>query len=316
MIWDVRNECMSADEREAIQVQRLRATLGRVKAVVPYYSRLLREADINPEDVESLDDLAQLPFTVKDDLRDNYPYGMFVVPFEEVVRIHLSSGTTGKPTAVGYTKSDIALWAEVIARTLCGGGAVPGDIMQNSYGYGMFTGGLGLHYGGELLGVAVLPMSVGNSKRQIMVMQDFGTTLLSCTPSYALRLAKVARILGDAGVNIGALHVADSTDFGVLRFVCDKPDKAASVLKEAGFSVGEAEVLAIQVPHKPGALADALAVIEPLGINIEYLFCSVESTGRHGVVAARMEDGANEKAGEALEKAGYVLLAPSEAYAL
>jgi len=196
MIWDVRNECMSADERQAIQIQRLRAMLGRVKAVVPFYSRILTEADVNPQDIKSLDQLSQLPFTVKDALRESYPYGMFAVPFEEVVRVHLSSGTTGKPTAVGYTKADIALWADSIARTLCGGGAVPGDILQNAYGYGMFTGGLGLHYGGETLGTAVLPMSAGNSKRQVMVMQDFGTTLLACTPSYALRLAEVATEMG------------------------------------------------------------------------------------------------------------------------
>ena len=129
-------------------------------------------------------------------MREYYPYGMFAVPMEDVVRIHSSSGTTGKPTVVGYTRADVATWAETIARTLCGGGAMPHDILHNAYGYGMFTGGLGLHYGGELLGLTVLPMSDGNTKRQIMLMQDFGSTLLSCTPSYALRLAEVAEELG------------------------------------------------------------------------------------------------------------------------
>lgn len=196
MIWDVRNECMSVDERQAIQVKRLQAVVGRSKGAVPFYNRVLTEADVNPQDIKSLDELANLPFTTKDDLREYYPYGMFAVPMEDVVRIHSSSGTTGKPTIVGYTRADIAMWAETIARTLCGGGAMPGDILHNSYGYGMFTGGLGLHYGGELLGLTVLPMSGGNTKRQIMAMQDLGSTLLSCTPSYALRLAEVAEELG------------------------------------------------------------------------------------------------------------------------
>ncbi|MCK4324175.1 MAG: phenylacetate--CoA ligase, partial [Armatimonadetes bacterium] len=136
------------------------------------------------------------PFTTKDDVRKYYPYGMFAVPMEDVVRVHSSSGTTGKPTVIGYTQSDIQMWAGTIARTLCGGGAVRGDVLHNAYGYGMFTGGLGLHYGGELLGLTVLPLSGGNTKRQILIMQDFGSTLISCTPSYALRLAEVAEAEG------------------------------------------------------------------------------------------------------------------------
>jgi len=196
MIWDVRNECMSIDEREAIQVKRLQAMVGRAKGAVPFYHHVLTEADVESQDIKRLQDLAQLPFTTKDDLRDNYPYGMFAVPMEDVVRVHSSSGTTGTPTAVGYTQADIAMWAEMVARTLCGGGATRGDILHNAYGYGMFTGGVGFHYGGELVGLTVLPLSGGNSKRQIMVMRDFGSTLLACTPSYALRLAEVADDLG------------------------------------------------------------------------------------------------------------------------
>jgi phenylacetate-CoA ligase len=191
---------MSADEREALQVRRLQAMLGRVKAVVPFYSELL--ADVEPQDIQSLADLSKLPFTAKENLRDYYPYGMFAVPMEDVVRVHSSSGTTGKPTVVGYTQSDIQMWAETIARTLCGLGAVRGDVLHNAYGYGMFTGGLGLHYGGELLGLTVLPLSGGNTKRQLLIMQDFGSTLISCTPSYALRLAEVAE---EEGVDIRAL---------------------------------------------------------------------------------------------------------------
>lgn len=200
MIWDVRKECMSADEREALQVKRLQNMLGRVKGAVPHYRRKL--ADVDPQDIQSLADLAKLPFTTKDDLRENYPYGLFAVPMEDVVRVHSSSGTTGKPTVVGYTREDIALWAETMARTLCGGGAMPGDILHNSYGYGFFTGGLGLHYGGELLGCAVLPVSGGKTQQQLMVMQDFGSTLISCTPSYSLRLAEVGE---ESGVDFSAL---------------------------------------------------------------------------------------------------------------
>ena len=194
MIWDVRNECMSPDERRAIQLKRLKAMLGRVKAAVPLYHGKLK--DIDPADIQSLDDLPRLPFTVKDDLRGNYPYGMFAVPMEDVVRIHSSSGTTGKPTVVGYTAADVNLWAHAIARTLCGGGASPGDILHNAYGYGLFTGGLGLHFGCELLGAAVIPVSGGNTKRQLTIMQDFGPTLLSCTPSYALHLAEAGDEVG------------------------------------------------------------------------------------------------------------------------
>jgi len=194
MIWDVRNECMSREERETIQVKRLKAMLGRVKAAVPFYHGQLK--DIDPAEIGSLADLARLPFTVKDDLRDNYPYRMFAVPMGDVVRIHSSSGTTGKPTVVGYTRADVALWAAMIARTLCGAGGMPGDILHNAYGYGLFTGGLGLHYGGELLGAAVIPVCAGNAKRQINTVHDFGPTLLSATPSYTLHLAEAGEDLG------------------------------------------------------------------------------------------------------------------------
>jgi phenylacetate-CoA ligase len=194
MIWNVRKECLSADEREAVQLKRLQNMLGRVKGAVPHYRRKL--ADVEPQDLRSMADLAKLPFTVKDDLRENYPYKLFAVPMEDVVRVHSSSGTTGKPTVVGYTRSDIRLWAETIARTLCGGGAMPNDILHNSYGYGFFTGGLGLHYGGELLGCAVLPVSGGNTQNQLLILEDFGSTLISCTPSYALRLAEVGEEQG------------------------------------------------------------------------------------------------------------------------
>ena len=158
---------------------------------MPFYKRKLDEAGYKPGDLRKLDDLSRLPFTGKDDLRDNYPFGLFAVPMERVVRIHASSGTTGKPTVVGYTRRDVDTWAELMARTLSSGGTTRGDIVHNAYGYGLFTGGLGAHYGAEKIGAAVIPMSGGNTKRQILIMRDFGSTVLCSTPSYALNMAEV-----------------------------------------------------------------------------------------------------------------------------
>ena len=178
-------------EIERLQVERLRDTLRRLEAALPFYRDRLREAGVTPDDIQSLEDIGRLPFTTKQDLRDHYPFGLFAVPMEKVSRIHASSGTTGKMTVVGYTRKDIDTWAELMARSLACAGAGPGDIIHNAYGYGLFTGGLGVHYGAEKLGITVIPISGGNTKRQIMVLQDFGGTILTCTPSYALNLAEV-----------------------------------------------------------------------------------------------------------------------------
>ena len=194
--FEKKMECMSRDELARVQGERLRAMVGRVYEKVPLYRRKLDEAGLRPDDIRSIDDLARLPFTTKTDFRDQYPFGMFAVPMEKVIRVHASSGTTGKPTVVGYTRKDIDLWARTAARTLACGGGTKKDIVQIAYGYGLFTGGLGMHYGGEKLGATVIPMSGGNTKRQIMLMQDFGTTLLCCTPSYALEIAEVATEMG------------------------------------------------------------------------------------------------------------------------
>jgi phenylacetate-CoA ligase len=176
---------------EALQLKRLQALVDRVCSTVPFYKRKLGEMGYKPGDLRTLDDLSRLPFTTKDDLRDNYPFGLFAVPMERVVRIHASSGTTGKPTVVGYTRRDVDTWAELMARTLSSGGTTRGDIVHNAYGYGLFTGGLGAHYGAEKIGAAVIPMSGGNTKRQILIMRDFGSTVLCSTPSYALNMAEV-----------------------------------------------------------------------------------------------------------------------------
>ena len=192
MFWNEKCECMDAKARERLQLERLQTLVGRVCRNVPFYQRLLDQAGVTPESIKSLEDLQRIPFTVKTDLRDNYPFKLFAVPLEEIVRIHASSGTTGKPTVVGYTRNDIETWAEVMARTLVSAGTTRKDIVQNAYGYGLFTGGLGAHYGAEKVGAAVIPVSVGNTKRQIMLMKDFQTTVLCSTPSYSLFLAEVA----------------------------------------------------------------------------------------------------------------------------
>jgi phenylacetate-CoA ligase len=180
---------MPREELEAVQLRRLKAQVERVYATVPYYRAKMREAGVAPGDIKALADIRRLPFTTKDDLRRNYPFGLFTVPLERVVRIHASSGTTGQPTVVGYTKRDIKMWAEMMARSLTAAGVTRGDIVHNAYGYGLFTGGLGAHYGAEEIGCAVIPISGGNSKRQITIMRDFGSTVLLSTPSYALNLA-------------------------------------------------------------------------------------------------------------------------------
>ncbi|MFC1516368.1 phenylacetate--CoA ligase family protein [Thermodesulfobacteriota bacterium] len=196
MILDIGFETMPREDLEAIIFRRLKATIDRVYTNVPFYRKSFEEKGILPGDIQSLNDLKRLPFTVKEDLRDNYPFGMFSVPMDNVVRIHASSGTTGKPTVVGYTARDVATWAELMARSLAAGGASRDDIIHNAYGYGLFTGGLGIHYGAEKLGASVIPVSGGNTKRQIVIMQDFGPTILTATPSYALHLSEVAEEMG------------------------------------------------------------------------------------------------------------------------
>ena len=180
----------------ALQLQRLRATVDRVWHKVEFMRRRLEQAGVTPDDIRSLDDLRRLPFTEKSDLRDTYPYGLFACPMTEVVRLHASSGTTGKPIVVGYTREDMAVWSNVIVRALAATGMHSGDILQNAYGYGLFTGGLGLHHGAEALGATVIPISGGNSERQIMVMRDFGVTAISCTPSYFVHLIEQGAAMG------------------------------------------------------------------------------------------------------------------------
>ncbi|ORJ53694.1 phenylacetate--CoA ligase family protein [Geothermobacter hydrogeniphilus] len=192
MIWNDDFETLPREAIEALQLKRLQQTVARVQATVPFYREHFARAGVSADQIGSLQDLRRLPFTLKQDLRDNYPYGLFAVPLEQIVRIHASSGTTGKPTVVGYTRRDIETWSELMARSFAAAGADKGDVIHNAYGYGLFTGGLGAHYGAERIGASVIPMSGGNTKKQIMIMQDFGSTVLTCTPSYCLFLAEAA----------------------------------------------------------------------------------------------------------------------------
>jgi len=194
--WNKTYECMDREQLTKLQSERLVDTVRRVYHNVPYYRNLMQERGLMPEDIRGVEDLTKLPFTTKDDLRENYPYGLFAVPMSEIVRIHASSGTTGKPTVVGYTRQDIITWSELMARTLTCGGVTKDSVIQVAYGYGLFTGGLGVHYGAERIGASVIPISGGNTKRQVMLMRDFGTTVLACTPSYALHIAETIEEMG------------------------------------------------------------------------------------------------------------------------
>ena len=204
MYWDQAHETMPRPQLEALQLSRLRTKVLEVYQKVPFYRRLFEKHGVTPDTVVALGDIAKLPFTTKTDFRDNYPYGLLAVPMSEVVRVHVSSGTTGKPTVVGYSRSDIDMWSDVMARALTTAGVTRDDVVHNSYGYGLFTGGLGVHYGAERLGASVVPSSGGNVKRQVMLMQDLASSVLCCTPSFALFLAETA---ADVGVDAASLKL-------------------------------------------------------------------------------------------------------------
>ncbi|MBN1221541.1 MAG: phenylacetate--CoA ligase [Anaerolineae bacterium] len=191
-IWNPEFESMSRDELSKLQLERLKTLVEHAASMSPFYKEKLAQAGITANSIQSLEDIAKLPFTTKEDLRHSYPWGMLTVPLKDVVRIHASSGTTGKPTIGAYTRADLDLWAEVMARTIYAGGVTEDDIVHNSYGYGLFTGGLGFHIGAEKIGATVVPASAGLTRRQLMLMEDFGATVLCCTPSYSLVIAEEA----------------------------------------------------------------------------------------------------------------------------
>jgi len=203
-MWEPEYECMKREDLSRLQLERLKAALDRVCQQVPFYRQSFDRLKLHPEEIKSLEDLKRLPFTSKADLRDSYPYGMFAVPLREVVRIHSSSGTTGKPTVVGYTRNDLLTWSNLVARFLTAGGVTREDVVQIAFGYGLFTGGFGLHYGAERIGASVIPVSAGNTQRQIMIMQDFRSTALVCTPTYALYLSEA---MAETGVDPKSLYL-------------------------------------------------------------------------------------------------------------
>ncbi len=202
--WNEKAETMPREELEKLQGQKLRKLCKYVYDRVEFYKKKFDELGIKPDDIKSAEDITKLPLTFKTDLRDHYPFGMNAVPLEEIVRIHASSGTTGKPTVVSYTRKDIEDWTELMARTVSAPGITRKDIIQNAYGYGLFTGGLGFHYGAERVGATVIPISGGNTERQLMIMQDFGSTVLTCTPSYALYIAEYAK---KKGIDVSSLSL-------------------------------------------------------------------------------------------------------------
>lgn len=204
MIWEPEYETMAREDLEQLQLERLEAVLSRVYMHVPFYRKQFDEAGFDPDDFRALSDLGNLPFTTKDDLRENYPYGMFAVPLRDVVRVHSSSGTTGTATVVGYTENDINHWSNLVARVLTAGGVTKDDVVQIAFGYGLFTGGFGLHYGAERVGASVIPISSGNTKRQIQILEDFKSTALVCTPSYAMLLADT---MHELGVDVNSLSL-------------------------------------------------------------------------------------------------------------
>jgi phenylacetate-CoA ligase len=204
MYWQAEYECINRVDLEQIQFERLQATLNRVARNVPFYRKRFEELGIDPYDLRSVEDIRKLPFTTKADIRDNYPYGLFAVPLRDVVRLQASSGAPGKPAMVGYTKGDLRRWSELVARVLTAGGVTKDDVVQVAFSYGMLTGGFGMHYGAELIGASVIPASSGNDKRQVMIMQDYRTTALVSTPSYALHLAGA---IEELGIGRGSLHL-------------------------------------------------------------------------------------------------------------
>ncbi|MBR2511936.1 MAG: phenylacetate--CoA ligase, partial [Firmicutes bacterium] len=196
MYWNEAIECASRDLLDSIQLRKLKATVKRMYTYVEPYRNKMQEAGVLPEDIRTLDDIRKLPFCTKEDLRDNYPYGFFAAPLDNIVRLHASSGTTGKPKVDGYTQADLDMWAECVARGLVSAGADNTSVVQIAYGYGLFTGGLGAHDGASYIGASVIPMSSGNTQKQVMMMRDFGSTHLCCTPSYALTLAEAVEKAG------------------------------------------------------------------------------------------------------------------------
>lgn len=274
MIWNEPLETMPRSEIERLQSDRLGALVKYVYERVPFYRQKFDKLGLKPDRIQSIKDLPQLPFTVKNDLRDHYPFGLFAVPMDEVIRLHASSGTTGKPTVVGYTREDIDIWAEVCARCFALSGAKPGDIFQNAYGYGLFTGGLGMHYGAEKLGLNTIPVSGGNTARQITLLQDFRSDIMACTPSYSLTLADALR---SEGINPADLAVR-SFILGAEPWTEEMRDEIEAVLHADAVNIyGLSEVIG------PGVSNECVEGKNGMHLMEDHFLCEVidPETGEH-----------------------------------
>ncbi len=253
MIRDPAHETMPRPELEKLQLERLKVKVREVYDKVPFYRRAFKEKGVTPDDIKTLADLTKLPFTSKLDFRDNYPYGLTAVPMEQVIRIHSSSGTTGKPVIAPYTQHDIDTWAEIMARTLATAGTTKDDVLQNAYGYGLFTGGLGFHYGAERLGALAIPTSTGNTKRQILLLQDLGTTVITCTPSYAFTLHETARDMGidlrDTKLRLG-IHGAEPWSEQMRRDIEER--LGITAINVYGLTEVIGPGVSVECPHKCG----------------------------------------------------------------
>jgi phenylacetate-CoA ligase len=249
MIYNEEFETLPREALRALQVKRLQQVLERVYHSVGFYKKSLDAAKIKPHEIKSIADMGKLPFITRQDLRDNYPFGLFAVPMSNIVRLHASSGTSGRSTVFGYTRRDIETWSELMARSLVAAGLTKNDIIHNAFGYGLFTGGLGLHYGAEKIGASVIPMSGGNSKRQIMILQDFGPTVICCTPSYALHLAEEGNALG---VDMKSLKLR------VGIFGAEPWSKAMSAQIENTFGITALDLFGLSEVIGPGMAMECL----------------------------------------------------------
>jgi phenylacetate-CoA ligase len=265
-MFDRAAETITRGDLAALQLRRLQQTIVRAYAKVPHVRTRLDAAGVRPDDLKTLADIARFPFTVKADLRDNYPFGLFAVPQEELMRVHASSGTTGKPTVVGYTRADLALWAELMARSLACMGAKPGDVFHNAYGYGLFTGGLGFHYGAERLGLTTVPISGGATERQVMLMKDFGARILGATPSYALNIAEVAEGMG---VDLRKLS---------LRYGCFGAEPWSNAMRsdlEAKFGIKAMDTYGLSEIIGPGVSSECHQAQYGLHVWEDHFLCEV-----------------------------------------
>jgi phenylacetate-CoA ligase len=265
-MFDRAAETMSRADLEALQLKRLRATIERAYAKVPHVRAKLDAAGVAPSHLKTLSDIARFPFSVKTDLRDNYPFGLFAVPREQVLRLHASSGTTGRPTVVGYTKADLDLWSDLMARSLACMGAQPGDIFHNAYGYGLFTGGLGFHYGAERLGCTTVPISGGATERQVLLLRDFGARILGATPSYALNIAEVA---DGMGIDLGKLS---------LRYGCFGAEPWSEAIRrevEAKFGIKAMDTYGLSEIIGPGVASECHQAQSGLHIWEDHFLCEL-----------------------------------------